>query len=634
MKNQQIYKDNEWPPQFQLLPVPRPSSTRDTANIDTKMAPPKSPVIYAQSRASSGSRSHSRSRSVYPHSRNSSQLALFPTSPQLGPQGASSRNSSRPPLISRKSGNRIKRKTSSHALTPDDEIPSCSIIIDNRLPQDYFQQDVLEAILTLRIPKWKSVDMSQAPELTIDRISGALTNAVYSVSPPQYGGYGYKKPPKLLLRVYGSQAEQLINRDEELDILSRLAKQKIGPRLLGIFANGRFEQFLEATTLTKDDLRNPKISIQIARRMRELHDGIELTDFERSNGAAVLKNIKNWIPLVEEILPTLSNLNQNNLICCNDFKQLKLMIFEYENFLINKFGGLDQIKTDLRFCHNDTQYGNLMKIRPPSGSPLIAAKHSHRQLVVIDFEYSGANMPGYDIANHFNEWMSDYHSEENQHDIHIDKFPTIDEQISWIKGYVLEGTNVRDLKEFENFSLDSPAPISSNQDNYKFASDNLTEIKKEIKRIYLETLFWRPINHIQWCLWGIIQAIDNHKIDDVMDTDRYIVSTDANGDLNESSSSEIKNKNEKSNINLTTLNNGNINDLSTKLHDLSLTQTNSLDDEIEIEEESISDFDYINYSKQKCQLFWSDLINLGFKNAKEFYNGDIKKLPTDLDLKL
>lgn len=38
----------------------------------------------------------------------------------------------------------------------------------------------------------------------------------------------------------------------------------------------------------------------------------------------------------------------------------------------------------------------------PSGeSPLLLPANEHKQLVVIDFEYANANLPGQEFANHF-----------------------------------------------------------------------------------------------------------------------------------------------------------------------------------------------------------------------------------------
>jgi choline kinase len=38
---------------------------------------------------------------------------------------------------------------------------------------------------------------------------------------------------------------------------------------------------------------------------------------------------------------------------------------------------------------------------PAGESPLLLPANEHKQLVVIDFEYANANLPGLEFANHF-----------------------------------------------------------------------------------------------------------------------------------------------------------------------------------------------------------------------------------------
>lgn len=40
-------------------------------------------------------------------------------------------------------------------------------------------------------------------------------------------------------------------------------------------------------------------------------------------------------------------------------------------------------------------------MEPATQSPLLLPANEHKQLVVIDFEYSSANTPGLEFANHF-----------------------------------------------------------------------------------------------------------------------------------------------------------------------------------------------------------------------------------------
>ena len=177
-----------------------------------------------------------------------------------------------------------------------------------------FKSEIVRLTHTLRLKGWRRVPLDRGEDIDVERLSGALTNAVYVVSPPkQRVGTSLAKdsttslatkrlPSKLLLRIYGPQVEHLIDREEELAILRRLARKRIGPRLLGTFNNGRFEEFFHAHTLTAEDLRVPETSKQIAKRMRELHDGIELLEEEREGGPFVWKNWDKWVNRCEQVI--------------------------------------------------------------------------------------------------------------------------------------------------------------------------------------------------------------------------------------------------------------------------------------------------------------------------------------------
>jgi choline kinase len=217
--------------------------------------------------------------------------------------------------------------------------------------------------------------------------------------------------------VYGPQVEHLIDRESELQILRRLARKKIGPRLLGTFVNGRFEEFFHARTLTARDLRNPETSKQIAKRMRELHDGIDLLEAERNAGPFVWRNWDKWVARCEEVISwvdqqILSGDNvqrhsrndrwkKRGLVCGVEWSIFRKTVEKYRKWLDQQYGGPSQIRDKLVFAHNDTQYGNLLRIEPSGESPLLMPENEHKQLVVIDFEYASANMRGLEFANHF-----------------------------------------------------------------------------------------------------------------------------------------------------------------------------------------------------------------------------------------
>lgn len=173
---------------------------------------------------------------------------------------------------------------------------------------------------------------------------------------------------KLLLRIYGPQVDHLIDREKELQILRRLGRKNIGPRVLGTFCNGRFEEYFEARPLTARELRIPETAKQIAKRMRELHDGIELLEEEREGGPMVFKNWDKWVDRCEQVTTWLdkeldSPQNQakavaepwrrRGYVCGVPWAVFRKAVDNYRVWLLASYGGINEIKRQLVFAHND-----------------------------------------------------------------------------------------------------------------------------------------------------------------------------------------------------------------------------------------------------------------------------------------
>ena len=315
------------------------------------------------------------------------------------------------------------------------------------------------------------------------------------------------RPKQLLLRIYGPQVEHLIDRDDELAILRRLAKKKIGPRLLGTFHNGRFEEFLHARTLEAGDLRIPETSKQIAKRMRELHDGIELLDKERAAGPVNFLNWDKWVDRCEEVISWLDKqvhslekheegpkpkdkYTRYGLICGVDWPIFRKTYEKYRQRLVKESGGQGGIRKKLIFAHNDTQYGNLMRLQPAGESPLQQPSNQHKQLVVIDFEYAGQNTVGLEFANHFTEWCYDYHDPDQPWACNTKAYPSPDEQYRFVRSYVMHRPQFnptasatpkfegREKTNISDFILDARAPPGTPVADYD-ADEKAREKKQE-----------------------------------------------------------------------------------------------------------------------------------------------------------
>ncbi|KAI8372004.1 kinase-like domain-containing protein [Choanephora cucurbitarum] len=285
------------------------------------------------------------------------------------------------------------------------------------------------------------LDLSDS-NLKLQRVSGALTNAVFFVT--------LSNKKRMLLRVYGVGCDQILDRNKELDWLSRLSALHIGPRLLGIFGNGRFEEYLPSTTLTPSEIRTPTISQQIASRLKQLHSIVD-TYPRTSEPLEVWANIDKWYAALDIDCLKAKDPTRAEQI------ESELNLIQLRQEIESCKAVLNQSNSPIVFAHNDTQYGNILKINGTG------------ELVVIDFEYAGYNPRAMDIVNHFCEWMYDYHS-QSPSTMHLDQYPSREEQARFLASY-----------------LD-------------------TEDHDQIEALMSEVAAWKMACHLFWALWGFVQA--------------------------------------------------------------------------------------------------------------------------------
>ncbi|KAL6705601.1 hypothetical protein ACN47E_006548 [Coniothyrium glycines] len=576
----------------------------------------------------------------------------------------------------------------------DQLVPSCEAVLDNSKTMAYnvdlpseesndhvsdqekrkekeawseFRYEILRLVHTLKLKGWRKVTMEQSKEIDVQRLSGALTNAVYVVSPPkqlraQEGNEdGQPKPknppPKLLLRIYGPQADHLIDRASELQILTRLARKNIGPRLLGTFSNGRFEQFLHARPLTAKEMRNPDTSKQIAKRMRELHEGIDLLKHEREAGPFVWQNWDKWVDRCEQIVNWLDQQvregqlkneqssegwKKRGFVCGTEWVVFRQTVEKYRKWLEQQYGGIDKINERMVFAHNDTQYGNILRMEPEGESPLLLPSNQHKQLVVIDFEYANANVPGLEFANQFSEWCYNYHAEEGAWRCKTKHYPTVEEQHHFVRAYLMHNASYKASGGYTSnpstphlgplpssgsttalaatatptsisaFMLDSRAPPGEKYDEREAQAEK--QIEEETRRLMAETRLWRLANSAMWTAWGIVQAHIPGMPDFESLEKAPMEEKSATAAALESATTEIRAEGHAEET-------GGIvsQEKADEKDDLGCQPVQEADFFKPQDEE---EFDYLSYANDRALFLWGDAIRLGIAKAAE--------LPADL----
>ncbi|KAF9112456.1 hypothetical protein BGX27_003378 [Mortierella sp. AM989] len=413
--------ESSWQEQPVHLPAYTPSTSEIEINRDSPPTTPiDDPIHYAPSKKHFGfSKQQSIASFIFPWQKH--KPAVFH---QYAPH--------RPPLSKRAGLGSLKvlpvTRAESVKHLEDEELDLLN------LDDDQLAKRTLELLHLLNVQDW--ADVTDHNSLELSRISGAMTNCIFLVTgPPRVVPVVTistalldkdsdepvltTSPRKVLLRVYGVGLESLISRNEELYWLRNLSTMGIGPSLLGIFKNGRFEEYVDSTTLTKEDIRNPRTSRQIAHRMCELHNLVNIFPPPEGTIPQTQMNITKWAPLAREAIEK---------ICAEDpTKRTVMDEFGFEKLLVE----FDEVQRELTavhsplvFAHNDTQYGNILRTKDESG-----------ELVVIDFEYAGYNTRGFDIGNHFCEWTADYHSERPSV-LHPDRYPTKAEQLNFLEAYI------------------------------------------------------------------------------------------------------------------------------------------------------------------------------------------------------
>ncbi|XP_066176373.1 choline/ethanolamine kinase [Sylvia atricapilla] len=304
---------------------------------------------------------------------------------------------------------------------------------------------------------WKLISPE---EFGIWPVSGGLSNLLYKCALPEHIPSVGDEPRQVLLRVYGAILQGVDSLVLESVMFAILAERALGPRLFGVFPQGRLEQYIPSRRLRTAELREPAVSAEIAAKMSRFH-GMEMP---------FNKEPKWLFGTMEWYLQQISELTFPDQAQLEQLQQLRSYNLEQEMRSLRAL--LESTPSPVVFCHNDVQEGNILLLAEREGCS--------DRLMLIDFEYSSYNYRGFDLGNHFCEWVYNYtHGSWPFFQACPEHYPSREQQLHFIRHYLAEGSGgPRSPQEQERLE---------------------EEMLREIDRFALAS-------HFFWGLWSMVQA--------------------------------------------------------------------------------------------------------------------------------
>ncbi|CAL8238291.1 unnamed protein product, partial [Merluccius merluccius] len=115
---------------------------------------------------------------------------------------------------------------------------------------------------------WRSVSEE---DFQITIIRGGLSNKLFLCTLPDRLDRGGDVPRSVLLRLYGAILQGAEAMVLESVMFAILAERELGPKLYGIFPQGRLEQYVPSRKLETCELGDPNISAEVAQKMAAFH---------------------------------------------------------------------------------------------------------------------------------------------------------------------------------------------------------------------------------------------------------------------------------------------------------------------------------------------------------------------------
>ncbi|XP_064168040.1 choline kinase alpha isoform X2 [Anguilla rostrata] len=344
-------------------------------------------------------------------------------------------------------------------VQPDTE-PECKDVVR---PEEPDQQTKHKAYLWCKEFLHGAWKLLHEEDFQISIIRGGLSNLLFLCALPDGAASVADEPREILLRLYGAILQGTEAMVLESVMFAILAERELGPKLYGIFPQGRLEQYVPSRRLDTSELGIPSTSAEIAQKMARFH-GMRMP---------FNKEPKWLFGTMDKYLNQVLRLSFTRESHVRQFSQL--MSFNLPQEMETLRSLLESTRSPVVFCHNDCQEGNILLLNGRENM-------DGQKLMLIDFEYSSYNYRGFDIGNHFCEWMYDYtHENFPFFKASPENYPTRAQQLHYIGAYLSE--------------YDSGFEALSDADQARLKEDVMLEVNR-----------FALASHFFWGLWSIIQA--------------------------------------------------------------------------------------------------------------------------------
>ncbi len=288
------------------------------------------------------------------------------------------------------------------------------------------------------VPEWSEVEQARCTP-----VHGGITNGLVRLSAPDR--------TDVLVRVYGPNTEQVIDRERENRLFARLSEDGFAPSYLGRFRNGRVEEFLDGyRALEPHEMGDEKWRSRIALRLAELHRHPPEQAIPRT-----FCTLRAWLERACDLSFSGEQAAAHaRLDLPGALRRLSSLTHRFHSTLAPRAVTSAGVRTAIRpiLAHNDLLAGNIL------------VDEATQTVRFIDYEYSGCGYAAFDVANHFCEYAG---FDSN----FADHFPPARVRESFIAAYLGPTATADDIADFD-----------------------------------IAVRFFVLIDHMWWGSWAVVQA--------------------------------------------------------------------------------------------------------------------------------